>query len=67
MKLDRPVVKVEDIASGAGGLWFDSRRGQMGDSFARKAHHAAAMFLLSYAAQALSLGDGPRHSFHASA
>ena len=52
---------VRDITIGTGGLGFDSWTGQIGYSVTN-----AETFLRSCVAQALSGGDGPRHSLHAS-
>ena len=53
------------ISTSEEGLWFDSRAGQIGQCLPRLA--TAVMFLRICVAQALSRGDGPRHSLHASA
>ena len=53
---------VKDIAIGAGGHGFESRAGETEHSVA-----IAATFLQSCAVQALSHGDEPRNSSHASA
>ena len=52
-------------ATGAGGLGFDSRVGQIGSERQRLA--PAVTFLRSCLAQALSRGDWPCHSLHTSA
>ena len=53
-----------DIVINAGGLGFDSRADQIGQS---RNGESRATFLRSCAVQALSRGDGSRHSLHASA
>ena len=57
-------------AIGAEDLGFDSRAGQIdyrAGQQCRQRLATAATFLRSCVAQALSRGDGPRHSLHASA
>ena len=58
---------VSDIAVGAEGLEFVSRAGEVVLNVANASLPAAAMFLRSCVAQALSRKDDPRHSLHASA
>ena len=52
-----------DIVIAEGGLRFNYQAGQIGHSVAKD----SVMFLRSCVAQALSRGDGSRHSLHASA
>ena len=55
-----------DIASGAGGLVFDSRAGQIGHRVANGLPPLRCFFgVRSYVAHVLSCGDGPRNSLHA--
>ena len=55
-----------DIASGAGGLGFDSRAGQIRQKIANGSTSLRCFFGdRRYVAQALSCGDGPRNSLHA--
>ena len=56
---------VTDVAIDAGGLGFDSGAGLIGQC--RQRLVATAAFFRSCIAQALSRGNGPRHSLHASA
>ena len=56
---------VKDIAVGRGGPEFDSPAGQIVQC--RQRFPTAALFLRSCVAQALSDGEGPRNSLHASA
>ena len=67
--VDPPVCSVaEHIAICAGVLEFDPQVIQVKHCVVNSSPVAtAATFLWSCAAQALSRGDGPRHSLHASA
>ena len=56
---------VTDVAIDARGLGFDSGAGLIGQC--RQRLVATAAFFRSCIAQALSRGNGPRHSLHASA
>ena len=53
---------VKDIAIGGIGLGFDFRAGQIGTVLPTAA--TLSMFFRSCVAQALSRGDGSRHSLH---
>ena len=60
---DRPVgVEVKDTPTGAEGLGFESRTGQIGRGVA----NSSPPLRRFCNAQALSRGDGRRHSLHAS-
>ena len=55
-----------DIASGAGGVGFDSHADQIRPTVAHGSPPLRCFFgVRSYVAQALSCGDGPCNSLHA--